>query len=182
MIKLAATAAAALALAAGALWLIPRLGAGPGPRIGQPAPPFTVAALGGGRIEPAQLRGHPLVLNFWATWCAPCKEELPAFEQVYRQYQDQGLVVLAISIDDTATTAQIHRYVDEGNPRVGPYTFPVGRDRDQSVARLYRLTGVPETFFVDPDGVVRVIHPGVLAEPEIRSALPAILPTLLGTP
>jgi thiol-disulfide isomerase/thioredoxin len=117
------------------------------------------------------------VINFWATWCAPCKEELPAFEQIHREYQGQGLVVLAISIDDVVSTIQIHRYVDEGSPRVGPYTFLVGRDRDQTVARRYRLAGVPGTFFVDDAGIVRAIHPGAMAETEIRTTLQTILPS-----
>jgi thiol-disulfide isomerase/thioredoxin len=102
--------------------------------------PFSVATPDRGSIALGDLRGKVVLLNFWATWCEPCLEEMPALERVGRTYQDRGLVVLALSVDR------------EGAPLVVPFlkrhalTFPVGLDPQQTVAHLYRLRALPSTI------------------------------------
>jgi peroxiredoxin len=117
-------------------------------RLGQaePAAAFAVATPDGGTLRLADVRGKVVFLNFWATWCEPCLEEMPAMERLSRAYRDRGLVVLALSADR------------EGASVVKPFlkrhglTFPVGLDPDQSVARLYRVWALPSTFIVDRAG------------------------------
>lgn len=113
----------------------------------EPAAAFRVASPDGKTLALGDHRGKVVVLNFWATWCEPCLEEMPAFERVARTYQDRGLVVLALSVDR------------EGASVVAPYlkrhglTFPVGLDPQQSVARLYRVWALPSTIIVSREGV-----------------------------
>jgi peroxiredoxin len=113
---------------------------------GDPAAAFSVATPDGGTIRLADLKGKVVFLNFWATWCEPCLEEMPAMERLARAYRDRGLVVLALSADR------------EGASVVKPFlkrhalTFPVGLDPDQSVARLYRVWALPSTFILDRTG------------------------------
>jgi peroxiredoxin len=144
--------------------------------VGHEAPDFTLPDPAGHRVELKGLRGRPLVLNFWATWCAPCKEELPEFELVYREHQAVGLQVLAVSIDDEAGAHQVPAYLEAGSPRVGPYTFPAVLDTRQEVARLYKLLGIPATFFLDAQGVIRAQQPGAMSGQQIGERLKTILP------
>jgi peroxiredoxin len=113
----------------------------------EPALAFSVATPGGGTLGLAELEGKVVVLNFWATWCEPCREEMPAMERLARAYRDRGLVVVALSVDR------------EGASVVRPFlkrhglTFPIGLDPDQAVARLYRVWALPSTFILDRAGV-----------------------------
>jgi peroxiredoxin len=119
---------------------------------GQPAQPVSLQAL----------RGHPVVLNFWASWCEPCKEEAPQLEQVWRTYRDRGLIVLGVDTHDLETPAQafIDRY---------KITYPNVRDPDGSTARAFGATGVPETFFVGADGRIHGKFPGEQVDPKAWS-------------
>ncbi|MBI3972766.1 MAG: TlpA family protein disulfide reductase [Chloroflexi bacterium] len=135
---------------------------GVGPKVDYEAPNIRLKDPSGKPIELKQFRGKAVVLNFWATWCAPCREEMPELEQIYRQYNDQGLVVLAVSIDGESSAKDVGAYLKEGSPRVGSYTFPVMLDTKQEAAQTYKLLGVPSTFFVDPAGVIRSVQPRVM--------------------
>ena len=149
------------------------------PLVGYQAPNFRLAGLDGKPVELRQYWGHSIVLNFWATWCAPCREEMPELEQIYRQYKDEGgLVVLAVSVDDASSVKQVPGYLRAGDPRVGPYTFPVALDPQQDAVRLYKLAGVPSTYFVDGAGILRAIQPGAMS----RQVLLARLRTILTLP
>jgi peroxiredoxin len=114
-----------------------------------PAEPaqFSVATPDGATLRLADLKGKVVFLNFWATWCEPCLEEMPAMERLSRAYRDRGFVVVALSADR------------EGASVVRPFlkkhglTFPVGLDSDQAVARLYRVWALPSTFILDRAGV-----------------------------
>jgi peroxiredoxin len=111
-----------------------------------PAAPFSLATPDGGALALGDFRGKVVLLNFWATWCEPCLEEMPAMERLARTYQSRGLVVLALSVDR------------EGAGVVRPFlkrhglTFPVGLDPQQAVARLYRVWALPSTFILDRTG------------------------------
>jgi len=150
---------------------------GAGPQAGKAAPDFKLKGPDGKTVELKQLRGKPVLFNFWATWCAPCKEEMPELEQLYRQYKDQGLVVLGVSVDDPTSVKQVPDLLKEGNPSVGSYTFPVALDEKQDVTRQYKLFGVPSSFFIDRDGVIRTVQPRVMSRQMMLDGLKTILPS-----
>ena len=154
---------------------------GVGPLVDHEAPNFRLKDAAGARdVELKQFRGQPVLLNFWATWCVPCREELPEMEQLYRQHAGPGggLVVLAVSIDSEAAAKDVPEYLKEGDPKVGAYTFPVGLDTKQEVARLYRLGGVPSSFFIDPAGVIRAVQPGAMNRQILVDRVRTILPSV----
>ncbi len=153
---------------------------GVGPLLDHEAPNFKLRDASGRNLELKQFRGQAVLLNFWATWCAPCREEMPEMEQFYRQNKDSaGLVVLAVSIDTEAAAKDVPAYLKEGDPKVGSYTFPVALDTRQEVAKLYRLGGVPASFFVDRDGIIRAVQPGVMNRQLMIERLRTILPALV---
>lgn len=119
-----------------------------------PAPDFTLPALLGGIIRLADLRGQVVLLNFWATWCVPCRAEMPALEALYQRYKDTGLEVLAVNMD-TLSTASVEAFVQE--VRV---TFPIVLDPAWSTARLYQVRGLPTTYLIDRAGNVVVREVG----------------------
>jgi peroxiredoxin len=136
---------------------------GVGPLPDHEAPNFTLKDPAGKTVELKQYRGRPVLLNFWATWCLPCREEMPEMEQLYRRHRDDGkLVVLAVSIDTEQAAKDVPEYLKEGDPKVGSYTFPVALDTRQEVARAYRLGGVPASYFIDAAGVIRAVRPGAM--------------------
>lgn len=143
------------------LW--PAGGTGPQLRPGVAAPDFTLATPAGETVTLSQFRGRPVVLNFWATWCPPCRNEMPALQSVWEQYRDQGLVVLGVNLDESAATIQAF------TARVG-VDFPTVIDRDLRVTERYQIIPLPTTFFIDADGVIRDRKEGEisLAEAELR--------------
>ncbi|MGH7263253.1 MAG: TlpA disulfide reductase family protein [Candidatus Rokuibacteriota bacterium] len=110
------------------------------------APAFSVASPGGPSIRLTDYRGKVVFLNFWATWCPPCREEMPAMEQLYRRHKDRGLVVLAVSIDVDGAAA-VTPFVAEQR-----FTYPIGLDPQMAVAQTYGVRGLPSSFFVDQQG------------------------------
>lgn len=111
--------------------------------VGSPAPEFDLPLLeGGGTVSSAGLEGSPVVVNFWASWCLPCREEAPALERAWRQYRDRGVVVLGVNVQDEADDAA-------GFVREFGITYPVVRDPSLAVATRFGVRGLPETFFVD---------------------------------
>jgi cytochrome c biogenesis protein CcmG/thiol:disulfide interchange protein DsbE len=119
--------------------------AGDRPEVGQPAPDFTLSLYDGGELTLSDLRGQVVVINFWASWCDPCKEEAPVLERVWRDYQDKGVMFVGIDYVDTESDAR--EYLAEFD-----VTYPNGLDKGQRISRAYRVQGVPETFFIDQDG------------------------------
>ncbi len=116
------------------------------PSRAQTAKPFRIPTPNGKSIKLADYRGKVVFLNFWATWCPPCKEEMPAVERLYQRYKDLGLVVLAVSVDAEGAEA-VSPFMKEYK-----FTFPVGLDPKMSLAAEYAVRGLPSSFFVDKDG------------------------------
>jgi peroxiredoxin len=110
---------------------------------------FTVPRLGGGSLSLAAYRGQVVFLNFWATWCVPCRVEMPAMERLYARLRDQGLVVLAVSIDTDADAEAVRLFVREHR-----LTFPVGLDRKLRVVSLYGVRALPSTMLLDRRGYI----------------------------
>lgn len=120
----------------------------PAPRRGAPAPDFTLADLNGENHTLSEYQGQPVIINFWATWCEPCRREMPDLQAIYEQYADEGLVVLAVNAQESPDVVQ--RFVDDYD-----LTFPILLDT-QGIADRYDVLAYPSTYFVDQDGRIRV--------------------------
>lgn len=118
------------------------------PEVGHPAPDFTLRNLQGNLEGLGDYRNKVIVLNFWATWCAPCLEEMPAFEKLYRRYRSEGVTVLAVSIDK-GDISKVKSFVDKHN-----LTFPVLIDSDGIAEKLYPSFTIPFTYVIDKEGRV----------------------------
>lgn len=125
----------------------------PSPQAGFAAPDFTLETLDGGTISLADLRGQVVLINFWATWCPPCRAEMPAIQQVYDKYRDQGFTVLAVDVQES--DGQVTAFIDQME-----LTFPILMDRDGSVFASYQVKALPSTFFVDRAGVIQDVTLG----------------------
>lgn len=142
----------ALALAAPAL-------AASAPPAGSAAPDFTLRAADGRNVRLEELRGQVVLVNFWATWCGPCREEMPRLNALYEKYRKSGFVLLGVNIDDDphaalATAAKLG------------VSFPVLLDTDKKVSKLYDLSTMPSTVVIDRDGKMRFVHRGYRAGTE----------------
>ena len=143
----------------------------PSPREGFLAPDFTLELLGGGQVTLSELRGKGVVINLWASWCPPCRAEMPAIQRVYEKTRGRGLEVLAVN-----TTFQDSERDAAGFVQELGLTFPVPLDRSGTVSRQYQLRALPSTFFVDREGIIRkVIIGGPMSEATIQTAVEEIL-------
>lgn len=120
----------------------------------QQAKDFNVAALEGGKLRLADLKGKVVFLNLWATWCPPCMEEMPAMERLWQRYKDQGLVVIALSMD-SAGAKVVKPFIEQAK-----YTYRVALDPKMEIAELYGARSVPSTFIIDRSGTLRAIALG----------------------
>jgi len=120
--------------------------------VGKTAPDFSLSDLNDKPYRLSDFRGKVVFLNFWATWCKPCREEMPSMEVLYKNFEKDGLVVLAVSIDRVTTTRDIPPFVKGMN-----LTFPVLIDSWGQTDKPYKRMGVPETFIIDQQGVIREI-------------------------
>ncbi|MFQ5408905.1 MAG: TlpA family protein disulfide reductase [Anaerolineales bacterium] len=129
----------------------------PAPQVGHPAPDFTLATGSGQSVTLSDFRGAPVVLNFWATWCGPCRAEMPAFERLWRE---QGGRVQFVGVNVQESPEQVASFAAE----LG-VTYPLPLDPDASVARLYRVRAFPTTLFIDARGVIQEMVLGQINEP-----------------
>jgi cytochrome c biogenesis protein CcmG/thiol:disulfide interchange protein DsbE len=139
---------------------------------GQKAAPFKLMDLQGDSVSMADLHGKVVFLNIWATWCAPCREEMPSMEKLYERLQgDKGFVMLAIS-QDTSSREEVMAYVKKHG-----YHFDVLLDPKNAVAEAYNVSGVPETFIIDREGRIVAHHSGAFdwSQPAIRDAVEELL-------
>ncbi|MBI5944709.1 MAG: TlpA family protein disulfide reductase [Chloroflexi bacterium] len=141
------------------------------PKEGFTAPDFTLSLLDGGEITLSELRGKVVLVNFWTSWCPPCRKEMPAIESVYRSYKEIGLVVIGLNLTAQDSKQDAASFAQE----VG-LTFPIALDLDNSVGTLYRVTALPTSFFIDRKGVIRsVIVGGPMNEAVIQSKVEELL-------
>lgn len=127
------------------------------PAEGNLAPDFELETLDGGSLRLSDLRGKGVVVNLWATWCAPCRKEMPQFVAAYDRYKEQGLEILAVNVQESPSI--IRPFTDDFG-----VDFPVLLDRRGSVSDEYRMLGLPSTYFIDRDGVVREVFRGPFLE------------------
>ena len=118
--------------------------------VGKEAPDFVLPNLNEKSVRLSDYRGKVVFLNFWATWCKPCREEMPSMEVLYKNFDRDGLVVLAVSIDRVTTKKDIPPFVSSMN-----LTFPVLVDSWGQTDKRYKLMGVPETYIIDQQGILR---------------------------
>lgn len=139
----------AAALAALVLAMPPPAGAAEG----APAPTFTLPARAGGEVSLAGLKGQVVLINFWATWCGPCRKEMPLLDQIYQRYKSLGFTLLAVNVEEDSAGAE--KWL-----AATPVSFPVLFDRQNAVSKLYDVTAMPSTVIVDRKGNVRFVHYG----------------------
>ena len=121
--------------------------------IGAPAPGFTLPALGGGEVTLSAYAGRVVLLDFWASWCAPCRDELPALELIRAEWEPRGVAFVAVNVD--TDRAEAERMARELGVKM-----PVGLDLDQKVVPLYQPPTMPTSYLIDKKGVVRHVHEG----------------------
>lgn len=134
------------------------------PLIGRQAPSFSLTLFDGKKISLADLRGKTVFLNFWASWCPPCRAEARDLETVWQKVKDSDVVFLGVDIQDTEEDARA--FLREFN-----ITYPNGRDLSGKIAVDYGVWGIPETFFIDPQGRITYKHVGTLGSALITAKL-----------
>jgi peroxiredoxin len=135
------------------------------PKKGSPAPDFELENLSGEQLRLQDLRGKPVVINFWATWCIPCEAEMPLLQDGYERYP--GMEVLAVNFAES--TVDVQAFVDKH-----ALTFEILLDPRAIVQSLYRVRGYPTTYFVDGEGVIQGVHIGVLSQRQLNGYLEQI--------
>lgn len=143
----------------------------PAPRPGFLAPDFELQAMDGRTYRLSNLQGNLVLVNLWASWCPPCRAEMPALQTVYRDYQSQGFQILGINMTHVDDPIAAGKFVQEMG-----LTFPILMDHDGSVARLYQMQALPTTFIIDREGIVqKAFFGGPLAESLLRSQIMELL-------
>lgn len=164
--------AAVAGLFALAFNLVSQQGARPMP--GQPAPDFSLSLYPNyqaglpEQINLSDLRGQPVVINFWASWCVECTKEAAELEAAYQRFKDQGVVFLGVDYLDTEAPAMA--YLQQYG-----VTYANGLDTQQKIAKAFRITGVPETFFIDRDGIVREVVVAQMTEAQLNASIGRLL-------
>jgi cytochrome c biogenesis protein CcmG/thiol:disulfide interchange protein DsbE len=141
----------------------------PAPTVGHPAPDFALATPTGDTLRLRGLRGQAVLINFWASWCGPCRSEMPEFQAAYERYRDQGFTILAVNQGEAEATATAFAQ------RLG-LTFPIVLDHRGEASDLYGVRALPTSFFVDREGIVRAVVVGAMNGPLLESNLRRIFP------
>jgi peroxiredoxin len=134
------------------------------------APGFTLESRDGGAVSLEDLGGQVVMINFWATWCVPCRQEMPHLQALYERYNDLGFELLAVNVEDDPEGAR--KWLEET-----PVTFPVLFDANNEVSKMYKVVAMPSTVLVGRDGTMRFIHHGYKAgyEGEYQNQVRALL-------
>lgn len=122
----------------------------PAAQVGFAAPSFTLTGLDGQAVRLSDYQGKPVMLNFWASWCRPCRSEMPAIQQTYQAYQSRGLVVLEVNASYQDTPAAMRAFLGSL-----AYSYPILLDESGEVNRLYGVSALPTTFFISRDGTIQ---------------------------
>jgi cytochrome c biogenesis protein CcmG/thiol:disulfide interchange protein DsbE len=167
---------AVLAVSAGWIWMSRPLNRTldpgiPAPQQGFFAPGFTLNTLAGEPVSLSDLKGKVILINFWASWCSPCKAEMPAIQATYQTYKDQGLVVLGINATDQDEANAARQFAQTQG-----LTFPLLADVSGTVFQLYQVQALPTSFFVDRQGKIgSVVVGGPMAEALLRTRIETLL-------
>jgi cytochrome c biogenesis protein CcmG/thiol:disulfide interchange protein DsbE len=147
----------ALCLGIGALWVLfaslwirhgPELDIRV-PQVGFKSPDFTLPAITGQMATLSDYQGQPVILNFWASWCTPCKSEMGTFNNIYKTYHSQGIIILAVNLTNQDDIKSVLDLVETNG-----LTYPILLDESGDVSRIYKIRSLPTTLFIQPDGVI----------------------------
>ena len=120
-----------------------------------PAPDFTLKSLTGENLKLSELRGNVVLLNFWASWCGPCRQEMPLLEKMHNKYKGLGFTVMGVNVEEDSSKAKAMAKKDK-------LSFPVLFDTQSQVSKAYQVSAMPSTVIIDRDGKVRYLHKGYL--------------------
>jgi cytochrome c biogenesis protein CcmG/thiol:disulfide interchange protein DsbE len=137
--------------------------------VNRPAPAFSLQTLAGDSVSLTEYSGKVVLLNFWGTWCEPCKREMPALQAANERYGDQGLAIIGVNLTDDeqlqgVTEEQVRQFVAQYN-----LTYPIALDRDGSVTNAFRVYPLPTSFFIDAQGRIRYVHVGELTLDDVTA-------------
>ena len=138
------------AMIAAAALALPALAVNP---TGSPAPQFTLGSRAGQSVSLAQYKGQVVMLNFWASWCGPCRQEMPLLESIYKKYNRLGFTMIGVNVEPDSNAA--NEWL-----KATPVSFPILYDKDSKVSKMYDVAGMPSTVIIDRTGKVRVLHRG----------------------
>jgi len=119
------------------------------------APAFTLQSVDGKAVSLAQYKGDVVMINFWASWCGPCRQEMPLLDSIYKQYKDMGFVLLGVNVEPDSHNANAWL-------KKTPVSYPVLYDPNSQVSQLYQVQAMPTTVIIDRQGIVRFVHDGYL--------------------
>ncbi len=142
-----------------------------GINVGEIAPDFTLPDLDGNEVRLSEFRGKVVFVNFWATWCPPCRAEMPDIESLYQEYKDEGLVVIGIDIGEPEAT--VRRFVQQGG-----YSWTFVLDSDGAVAANYNIRAIPTSFFIDREGVIQAVNIGAMTKRGMEAMLAEAMMTV----
>ena len=134
----------------------------------EPAPNFTLKIVEGRDFHLSDYKGKPILINFFASWCLPCREEMPVLEKIVHEYGPKGVVFLGIAVDDTE--AKIKDFI----ARYG-VTFPVGLDKTATIQKSFGIYGIPTTYFINKQGIINYSHSGSVTEELLHHELDKLL-------
>lgn len=132
------------------------------------APNFTLGLMDGKKFHLGDYQGKPILINFFASWCLPCREEMPVLQKIVQEYQPKGVIFLGVAVDDTEKKMKdfIEKY---------GVTFPVGLDKTTEIQKAFGLYGIPTTYFIDKNGVINYFHSGAVTEELLQHELNKLL-------
>ena len=140
----------------------------PAPQADHPAPYFTLTSLDGTKVALSDLKGQVLLINVWATWCPPCRVEMPTIQAAYEQYYNQGFAVVAVNLQEDPSAVATFM-------REHQLTFPALLDPDGQVSRTYQAVSLPSSFFVDRRGVIRAVYHGPMPRSIVAGTVEQLL-------
>ena len=162
-----------LVLIAGASWIVLSSETGEttavaaAPQAGFPAPDFTLKTAEGETYTLSELKGQAVLVNVWATWCPPCKAEMPAIEKMYNEYKDQGFVVLAVNSTFQDNPLEIAPFIEDYG-----LTFPILLDETSDISRAYQVRSLPSSYFINRQGMItEVVIGGPMSEALLRTRI-----------
>lgn len=143
----------------------------PAPKEGFSAPEFSLETFNGEHISLSSLRGQPVLINIWASWCTPCRAEMPAMQRIFDAYQDRGFTILAVNATNQDSPENALDFASEHN-----LTFPILMDSSGAVSRAYQVRSLPTSFFVDREGIIQeIVIGGPMSEALLQTRVENLL-------
>jgi cytochrome c biogenesis protein CcmG, thiol:disulfide interchange protein DsbE len=139
------------------------------PKVGSLAPDFSLRALDGTTVTLSALRGHPVLINFWTSWCVGCRQEAPELQQLFTEHEGDGLIILGLNATTEDDMSKVNAYATEFK-----LTYPIPLDEQGTAIRAYKVPGLPTSFFVDRHGIIRNVVMGQMDSKTMREGIALI--------